>query len=81
MGILNAVSGIIIGKPQNNINYDEYKDIWKKMAREWKIYNTPIFYNASFGHNEPKCIIPLEHLPSLILIIKLFIYWKIHAFN
>lgn len=30
MGILDAVSGIIIGKPQNNINYDEYKDIWKK---------------------------------------------------
>lgn len=65
MGILNAVSGIIIGKPQNNINYDEYKDIWKKMAREWKIYNTPIFYNASFGHNEPKCIIPFGAFAKL----------------
>ena len=52
-------------KTSNNINYDEYKDIWKKMAREWKIYNTPIFYNASFGHNEPKCIIPFGAFAKL----------------
>lgn len=26
--------------------------------KEWSIAETPIIFNASFGHNEPKCVIP-----------------------
>ncbi|EKS26387.1 S66 family peptidase [Staphylococcus epidermidis] len=58
MGILKNVSGIIIGKPQNGRNYLEIKKTWKLVLKEWKEENKPVFFNASFGHNEPKCIIP-----------------------
>lgn len=58
MGIFNQVNGVIVGKPQNSVYYEEYKHAWKKIMNEFKLYDLPILYNASFGHNEPKCIIP-----------------------
>lgn len=58
MGIFNEINGLIIGKPQNNIFYEDYKHIWTKIIKEFSIYDKPILYNASFGHNEPKFIIP-----------------------
>lgn len=57
MGILNRVNGIIFGKPQAGVLYEEYKPIIRKVIRECGI-DIPVFYNASFGHNEPKCLIP-----------------------
>ncbi|TDL98098.1 LD-carboxypeptidase [Macrococcus brunensis] len=58
MGIFDAVNGVIVGKPQNNVYYDEYKLSWQKIMQEYGHENLPILYNASFGHNEPKCILP-----------------------
>lgn len=58
MGIFDRINGVIIGRPQDDIYYEEYKEVWVKMLKEWHQEDMPVFYNASFGHNEPKCIIP-----------------------
>lgn len=58
MGIFDAVSGAIIGKPQNGKYYEEYKEVWQRVLREAGQETIPVLYNASFGHNEPKCILP-----------------------
>ncbi|WP_323704325.1 S66 peptidase family protein [Mammaliicoccus sp. Dog046] len=58
MGIFDRINGVIIGRPQDDVYYEEYKDVWVKMLKEWHQEDMPVFYNASFGHNEPKCIIP-----------------------
>lgn len=58
MGIFDRINGVIIGRPQDDVYYEEYKDVWVKMLKEWNQEDMPVFYNASFGHNEPKCIIP-----------------------
>ncbi|HAL09815.1 MAG TPA: LD-carboxypeptidase [Staphylococcus sp.] len=58
MGIFDKINGVIIGRPQDDVYYEEYKEVWVKMLKEWNQEDMPVFYNASFGHNEPKCIIP-----------------------
>lgn len=58
MGIFDKINGVIIGRPQDDVYYEEYKEVWVKMLKEWHQEDMPVFYNASFGHNEPKCIIP-----------------------
>lgn len=58
MGILKKVNGIIIGTPAKMEDINIIKNIWKVTIKEWNITNTPILFNASFGHNEPKCTLP-----------------------
>ncbi len=54
-GILDVVSGIIVGKPQNEVYYEEYKDIYLDICGN----ELPIMYNVNFGHALPRCILPL----------------------
>lgn len=54
-GILNQVKGLIIGKPIDELYYDEYKAVYKKVFADLK---TPVLYNVNFGHSVPRCIIP-----------------------
>ncbi|PTE90438.1 LD-carboxypeptidase, partial [Staphylococcus equorum] len=56
--VLKRVNGIIIGTPPNLENIKLIKSIWEDTIKEWDIAETPIVFNASFGHNEPKCVIP-----------------------
>lgn len=58
MGIFERINGIIIGRPQEGQYYEEYKEVWQRVLAETRRDNLPVMYNASFGHNEPKCIIP-----------------------
>ena len=58
MGIFDQVNGIIIGRPQDGVYYDEIKEVFQGILAEWNLKDLPVLYNASFGHNEPKCIIP-----------------------
>ncbi|MBG9983261.1 LD-carboxypeptidase [Aerococcaceae bacterium DSM 111020] len=58
MGIFDQINGLLIGKPQNNVYYDEYKDIWHKILEEVGRPDLAVLYNMSFGHNEPKCVLP-----------------------
>lgn len=56
--ILTICKGLIIGKPFNNVYYEKYKEIILKVMEQHQFQDKPILYNASFGHNEPKFIIP-----------------------
>ena len=64
-GVLNKINGIIIGKPQGNALYEEYKPLIKKVLAEFGRQDMPVLLNASFGHNEPKCLIPYGALAEI----------------
>nr|WP_245191089.1 hypothetical protein [Anaerococcus rubeinfantis] len=54
-GIFHKLSGILVGKPQNEIYYEEYKSI---LLEEITNKDLPIVYNINIGHSTPRCIIP-----------------------
>lgn len=54
-GIFDVISGLIIGKPQNEEYYEEYKQI---LLDEIRNKNLSIVYNINIGHSTPRCIIP-----------------------
>ena len=58
IGIFEHINGIVIGRPQDGRFYTEYKEAWRRILTESGRSDLPVLYNASFGHNEPKCIIP-----------------------
>ena len=53
--ILENVQGLIVGKPQDEIYYEEYKKVYQKIFQD---IQTPVLYNVNFGHSVPRCIIP-----------------------
>lgn len=58
-GILKVLNGIIVGKPQGEQYYEEYKEaILKVVAGEEKLTDLPIIYNVNFGHAMPIGVIP-----------------------
>lgn len=57
-GILNVVNGIIVGKPQDEKYYEEYKDVYKKVLKEFNREDLPVLYNVNFGHSSPIGIVP-----------------------
>ncbi|MCQ2549723.1 MAG: LD-carboxypeptidase [Lachnospiraceae bacterium] len=54
-GIFDVVSGVLIGKPDNEIFFEEYKLILKKVVND---ENVPIVVNINVGHATPRCIVP-----------------------
>lgn len=54
-GIFHVISGLLVGKPQNESYYDEYKSI---LLDEISNKELPIIYNVNIGHATPRCIIP-----------------------
>lgn len=54
-GVFDVVNGILVGKPQDEVYYVEYKDILKKVINNKKL---PIVYNVNFGHAVPRCALP-----------------------
>ncbi|WP_105614556.1 S66 family peptidase [Vallitalea okinawensis] len=74
-GILNVINGIIVGKPQGEKYYEEYKSaINQVVANEEKLTNLPIFYNVNFGHAKPIGIIPYGITAELNCINKTITY-------
>lgn len=58
-GILKVIKGIIVGKPQGEEYYEEYKAaITQVIAEEEHLTDLPVFYNINFGHSKPIGIIP-----------------------
>ncbi|MFV8471375.1 S66 family peptidase [Mycoplasma sp. B6188] len=53
-GVFDKVSGILIGKPQDEAYYEEYKAIIKNVVPN----HIPVLYNVNIGHSAPRCIIP-----------------------
>ena len=59
-GIIDQVNGIIVGKPQNETYYEEYKEVYKRLiSKEANRPELPIIYNFNIGHTAPMCILPL----------------------
>lgn len=54
-GIFSAIKGILIGKPQDEMYYEAYKEIYKKVVSDDTL---PILYNVNFGHAYPHCALP-----------------------
>lgn len=54
-GIFDSISGILVGKPFDEIYYNEYKSI---LLEEINNKNLPVVYNINIGHAAPHCIIP-----------------------
>jgi len=60
--ILENVKGILVGKPIDEVYYNEYKNIYKEVFKDIK---TPILYNVNFGHSVPRCILPYDALTEV----------------
>ena len=54
-GIFRVINGVIVGKPMNELYYEEYKNILIDTVAYEKL---PILYNVNIGHATPRCIIP-----------------------
>lgn len=54
-GIFGVAKGLIVGKPKDEMYYDEYKTIYIELAKN---YNLPTVFNLNFGHAEPRMILP-----------------------
>lgn len=57
-GILASARGIIVGKPFRNRYYEEYKQVYRKVLKEFGREDMPVLYNVNFGHCAPIGIIP-----------------------
>ena len=55
--LANAV-GIVVGKPYDDLYYEEYKSEYRRVTAELGRADMPVLYNAGFGHCEPKCCLP-----------------------
>ncbi len=54
-GVFDSINGILVGKPQNEVYYEEYKKVYLEVLDNKKL---PIVYNVNFGHSIPRCILP-----------------------
>lgn len=61
-GVLQSVKAIIVGKPQDEVYYNDYKNILMGIAEE---YNLPVVYNLNFGHTTPRMVIPYGGLMNI----------------
>lgn len=56
-GIFEVISGLLVGKPQDEVYYNEYKKI---LLEEISNKNLSVVYNVNIGHAAPRCIIPFS---------------------
>lgn len=54
-GIFKVINGIIVGKPQDEKYYEEYKNVLVEVIADKTL---PILYNINFGHATPRCVLP-----------------------
>lgn len=54
-GAFEVISGIIVGKPQDEQYYEEYKEVYLEIFGS---RNLPVLYNVNFGHAMPRAILP-----------------------
>ncbi len=54
-GILQNVRCLLVGKPYDEIYFNEYREILLKISNKIKL---PVIYNINFGHSLPRAVIP-----------------------
>lgn len=72
-GVFDVVAGVIVGKPQDEAFYEEYKDIWKKTVNNDQL---PIVYNVNFGHATPRCALQYGTMARVDMEKKVIIFYK-----
>lgn len=55
LGIFDVINGMIVGKPQDEVYYEEYKEILRRIVPR----NVPILYNVNIGHARPITVLPI----------------------
>ena len=58
-GILNKIKGIVVGKPKDEAFYEEYKETYLTILKEFQCEDLPIIYNVNIGHAFPNGLLPL----------------------
>lgn len=61
-GVFGAVSGVLVGKPMDEVYFMEYKDLLKKIIADPSL---PVVTNINVGHALPRCIIPLGQMATV----------------
>ncbi|TPR53846.1 hypothetical protein [Metamycoplasma neophronis] len=56
-GCFEKLSGIIIGKPQDQAYFLEYKKVYEEFFKQYP--NLSVLYNVNIGHAYPKMILEL----------------------
>ena len=51
-GVFDVINGVLVGKPQDEAYYEEYRDILTKVIDNESL---PIVYTVTFGHAAPRC--------------------------
>jgi len=54
-GVFEEVNGILIGKPADEVYFEEYKTVLKEVIADPTL---PVVTNINIGHALPRCIIP-----------------------
>lgn len=54
-GAFKGLNGVLIGKPQDEIYYQEYKEVFQDVFGS---YGFPVLYNINFGHATPRIALP-----------------------
>lgn len=65
MGVLERINGIVFGKPKEGAHQAAYRELTLKVLAEFSLQHLPVFFNASFGHNEPKLTLPYGRIAEL----------------
>lgn len=55
-GVLTNARALIVGKPDDEVYYDKYKEILTTLVKKHKL---PTLYNVNVGHALPRTIIPM----------------------
>ncbi len=58
-GILRSIKGIIVGKPLDETYYEEYKNVYRKIIKEFNCEHLGIIYNVNIGHACRTGVLPL----------------------
>ena len=62
LGLFGVVSGVLAGKPMNNLYAEEYKELLVKVIDDLSL---PVLFNVNIGHAAPRCIIPFG-VPAVV---------------
>lgn len=54
-GVFDHAAGVLIGKPQDEVYYEEYKDVYREKIGD----RLPILYNVNFGHAYPRTVLAI----------------------
>ena len=55
IGMFDHISALLVGKPMDETNYEDYKDV---LTTELAEFNFPIVFNMNFGHSFPRMVLP-----------------------